>query len=120
MTKLEQPDFFNAACADIPIRDQRDTMERPFFSLAKSHRTAPIDLRERIDFQTRGNSKVFYIAVHNCDVEINGEKAARIELPNASLDVHLAGLDSSIDFNIYRVGGEAVPDAGARQRLDHK
>ena len=30
-----QPDLFAANFADIPIRDQRDTMERPFFSLAK-------------------------------------------------------------------------------------
>jgi len=30
-----QPDLFAANYADIPIRDQRDTMERPFLSLAK-------------------------------------------------------------------------------------
>ena len=33
-----QPDMFAANFADIPIRDQRDTMERPFFSLAKRKR----------------------------------------------------------------------------------
>src|SRR6202162_532285 len=38
-----QPDLFNANFADIPIRDQRDTMERPFFSLAKRPRFAPIE-----------------------------------------------------------------------------
>jgi plasmid replication initiation protein len=38
-----QPDLFAANFADIPIRDQRDTMERPFFSLAKKPRFAPID-----------------------------------------------------------------------------
>jgi plasmid replication initiation protein len=37
-----QKDLFNAIYADIPIRDQRDTMERPFFSLAKSPRKTPI------------------------------------------------------------------------------
>lgn len=37
-----QPDLFAASFADIPIRDQRDTMERPFFSLAKRPRTSPI------------------------------------------------------------------------------
>ena len=36
-----QPDLFAANFADIPIRDQRDTMERPFFSLAKKPRFAP-------------------------------------------------------------------------------
>jgi hypothetical protein len=38
-----QPDLFATTFADIPIRDQRDTMERPFFSLAKRPRFAPID-----------------------------------------------------------------------------
>ena len=38
-----QPDLFAANFADIPIRDQRDTMERPFFSLAKRPRFAPIE-----------------------------------------------------------------------------
>jgi plasmid replication initiation protein len=37
-----QPDLFAANFADIPIRDQRDTMERPFFSLAKKPRITPI------------------------------------------------------------------------------
>jgi len=37
-----QPDLFAANFADIPIRDQRDTMERPFFSLAKKPRLEPI------------------------------------------------------------------------------
>ena len=39
----QQPDLFAASFADIPIRDQRDTMERPFFSLAKKPRTTPIE-----------------------------------------------------------------------------
>jgi plasmid replication initiation protein len=39
---MEQLDIFRAAYADIPIRDQRDTMERPFFSLSKSPRRTPI------------------------------------------------------------------------------
>jgi plasmid replication initiation protein len=38
----QQPDLFAATFADIPIRDQRDTMERPFFSLAKRPRLEPI------------------------------------------------------------------------------
>lgn len=31
--------------ADMPLRDQREMMERPFFSLAKSKRVKPIDYR---------------------------------------------------------------------------
>ena len=40
-----QPDLFAANFADIPIRDQRDTMERPFFSLAKKPRLTPIEYK---------------------------------------------------------------------------
>ena len=39
----EQLDRFVAVFADIPIRDQRDMMERPFFSLAKNPRLKPIE-----------------------------------------------------------------------------
>jgi plasmid replication initiation protein len=38
----DQLDIFRACYADIPIRDQRETMERPFFSLAKKPRQTPI------------------------------------------------------------------------------
>ncbi len=41
----QQPDLFAASFADIPIRDQRDTMERPFFSLAKKPRLTPIEYK---------------------------------------------------------------------------
>lgn len=40
-----QPDLFAASFVDIPIRGQRDTMERPFFSLAKRPRLTPIQYR---------------------------------------------------------------------------
>jgi plasmid replication initiation protein len=38
-------DLFAANFVDIPIRDQRDMMERPFFSLAKRPRTTPIEYK---------------------------------------------------------------------------
>jgi plasmid replication initiation protein len=51
MTKSERekinPQFelFLPYLADLPLRDQREMMERPFFSLAKSKRIKPIDYR---------------------------------------------------------------------------
>jgi plasmid replication initiation protein len=39
----EQFDLFLPYIADLPMRDQREMMERPFFSLAKSRRVKPID-----------------------------------------------------------------------------
>lgn len=38
-----QFDFFVPYVADLPLRDQRETMERPFFSLAKRKRLKPIE-----------------------------------------------------------------------------
>ncbi len=38
-----QIDLFLPYLSDVPLRDQREVMERPFFSLAKSKRTKPID-----------------------------------------------------------------------------
>ncbi|TCM15395.1 plasmid replication initiation protein [Novosphingobium sp. PhB165] len=42
-TASEQFDMFLPYVADMPLRDQREMMERPFFSLAKSKRVKPID-----------------------------------------------------------------------------
>ena len=41
--KTEQIDLFLPYLADLSLRDQREVMERPFFSLAKSKRLKPID-----------------------------------------------------------------------------
>ena len=38
-----QFDLFLPYLADLPLRDQREMMERPFFSLAKTKRAKPID-----------------------------------------------------------------------------
>jgi plasmid replication initiation protein len=40
-----QFDLFLPYISDVPLRDQREVMERPFFSLAKSKRLKPIDYR---------------------------------------------------------------------------
>jgi plasmid replication initiation protein len=41
---LENPlELFVPVVSDIPFRDQRETMERPFFSLGKKKRLAPIE-----------------------------------------------------------------------------
>ena len=37
-----QFDLFIHSITDLPLRDQRETMERPFFSLSKRRRLAPI------------------------------------------------------------------------------
>lgn len=41
----EQFDLLLPYLGDLPLRDQREVMERPFFSLAKSRRARPIDYR---------------------------------------------------------------------------
>jgi plasmid replication initiation protein len=44
-SERDRLDPFFALAGDIAFRDQRDLMERPFFSLSKSRRTAPIAYR---------------------------------------------------------------------------
>lgn len=44
-TITEQFDLFLPYLADLPLRDQREMMERPFFSLAQAKRIKPIDYR---------------------------------------------------------------------------
>ncbi|MET4897838.1 replication initiator protein A [Sphingomonadaceae bacterium jetA1] len=44
-TPTEQFELFLPYLADLPLRDQREMMERPFFSLAKTKRIKPIDYR---------------------------------------------------------------------------
>ena len=39
----QQFDLFVPYISDLPLRDQRETMERPFFSLAKRKRLKPIE-----------------------------------------------------------------------------
>lgn len=39
----DQFDLFMMVVTDMPLRDQRETMERPFFSLSKSKRLKPIN-----------------------------------------------------------------------------
>ena len=42
LSSQDQFDIFVSFVADLPIRDQRETMERPFFSLSKRKRNKPI------------------------------------------------------------------------------
>ncbi|MBA3896930.1 MAG: replication initiator protein A [Sphingomonadaceae bacterium] len=42
-TRSDQFELFLPYIADLPLRDQREMMERPFFSLAKGKRVKPID-----------------------------------------------------------------------------
>ena len=44
-SEREQLDLFRALPGDLAPRDAQDLMAYPFFSLAKSHRTRPIDFK---------------------------------------------------------------------------
>jgi plasmid replication initiation protein len=46
-SEREQLELFRALPGDLAPRDAQDLMAYPFFSLAKTHRTAPIDFRMR-------------------------------------------------------------------------
>jgi plasmid replication initiation protein len=66
-----QPDLFAANFADIPIRDQRDTMERPFFSLAKKPRVTPIEYHVGdVWVEVTANSKFGLATIWDADILI--------------------------------------------------
>src|SRR6201996_7006636 len=66
-----QPDLFAASFADIPIRDQRDTMERPFFSLAKKPRYTPIAYHVGDTWvEVSGNPKFGIATIWDADILI--------------------------------------------------
>ena len=67
----EQPDLFAATFVDIPIRDQRDMMERPFFSLAKKPRLAPIEYEVgNVWVEVSANSKFGMATIWDADILI--------------------------------------------------
>lgn len=67
----QQPDLFAASFADIPVRDQRDTMERPFFSLAKRPRLTPIEYRVgNVWVEVSANPKFGMATIWDADILI--------------------------------------------------
>jgi len=66
-----QPNLFAASFADIPIRDQRDTMERPFFSLAKKPRLNPIEYKVgNVWVEVSANPKFGMATIWDADILI--------------------------------------------------
>jgi plasmid replication initiation protein len=66
-----QPDLFAATFADIPLRDQHDTMERPFFSLARRPRFAPIDCHVGdVKVEVSANPKFGMATIWDADILI--------------------------------------------------
>ena len=68
-----QLDFFIAYLVDLPLRDQKDTMERPFFSLAKSKRIKPIEYSSpdgRIWVKVSANTEYGMATIWDADVLI--------------------------------------------------
>ena len=57
MSKRRDPnpefDFFIPLMNDLPLKDQREVMERPFFSLQKRKRLKPIEYRSRLCCKNR-------------------------------------------------------------------
>ncbi|TXT36753.1 MAG: hypothetical protein FD138_886 [Planctomycetota bacterium] len=97
-----QPDLFAANFADIPIRDQRDTMERPFFSLAKRPRVAPIEYHVGdVWVEVSANPKFGLATIWDADILIWAstqitEALDRGRTPNRTIHFHPHNLLKSI------------------------
>jgi plasmid replication initiation protein len=69
----DQFDLFLPYLTDLPLRDQREMMERPFFSLAKSKRSKPIDYRSpdgKIWVHVSGNPDYGMATIWDADILI--------------------------------------------------
>jgi plasmid replication initiation protein len=68
-----EADLFLPQIANLPLRDQRDTMERPFFSLHKRKRTKPIDYTSpdgKVSVHVTGNPEYGIATIYDLDVLI--------------------------------------------------
>ena len=67
----KQMDLFVALAVDVPLRDQADTMERPFFSLSKTPRTEPIIYEtESCSVEVRGSDGTGIATIWDADILI--------------------------------------------------
>src|SRR5262245_53732001 len=118
-----QPDLFAANFADIPTRDQRDTMERPFFSLAKKPRFTPIEYHVGdVWVEVSGNPKFGMATIWDADVLIWASTQVREALdrsmtPSRVIQFHPHNLLKSIRRD---TGGEQYKRLRAAfERLTH-
>lgn len=68
-----QVDLFLPALTALPLRDQRETMERPFFSLSKRKRLKPIDYvspDRKITVHVSANSEYGLATIYDLDILI--------------------------------------------------
>ena len=71
MPQREQLDLFRALPGDMAPRDSQDLMAFPFFSLAKSRRTAPIDFRSgNVTIRVEGTQEHGIATIWDADVLI--------------------------------------------------
>lgn len=121
--KDSQPDLFAASFADIPIRDQRDTMERPFFSLAKRPRLAPIEYRVgNVWVEVSANPQFGMATIWDADILIWAstqvtETLDRGGSPNRTLHFHPFNLLRSIRRTTG--GNDYARLRAALERLTH-
>jgi plasmid replication initiation protein len=119
----QQADLFAANFADIPIRDQRDTMERPFFSLAKKPRLTPIEYSVGdVWVEVSANSKFGMATIWDADILIWAstqitEALDRGQAPSRTIGFHPHNLLKSIR---RPTGGEHYQRIrAALERLTH-
>lgn len=69
----EQIELFLPYLSELPLRDQREMMERPFFSLAKSKRVKPIDYKSpdgKLWVNVSGNPQFGMATIWDADILI--------------------------------------------------
>lgn len=119
----EQPDLFAATFVDIPIRDQRDMMERPFFSLAKKPRLGPIEYEVgNVWVEVSANPKFGMATIWDADILIWAstqvtEAIDRGQQPSRTIQFHPYNLLRSVRRGTG--GADYTKLRAALERLTH-
>lgn len=119
----QQTELFAANFADIPIRDQRDTMERPFFSLAKKPRHTPIEYKVgNVWVKVSANPEFGMATIWDADILIWAstqvtEQIDRGGTPSRKIHFHPYNMLNSIRRSTG--GKDYVRLRAALQRLTH-
>ena len=119
----EQPDLFAATFVDIPIRDQRDMMERPFFSLAKKPRLSPIEYEVgNVWVEVSSNPKFGMATIWDADILIWASTQVTEALdrglrPSRTIQFHPYNLLRSVRRGTG--GADYVKLRAALERLTH-
>jgi len=120
-----QVDRFIADGADVPLRDQRAAMERPFFSLSTNKRIKPIDYASpdgSVSLRVSATAALGMATIRDADIPLRAASyiswnAPRAWAPEQAIDPVASHASWMESFSWTRLAGVAAPE-GAKPPID--